>query len=89
MKYEDGRTVQVGDRVRLWEDCHGVVVCSFDTGDYSDDYPESEWDHLEEGVLVDSECVGLLHCRPDNGPTLELLPDETPEEDVPEEDDDA
>ena len=31
MKYADGRHVAIGDRVRLWGDEYGTVVCSIDT----------------------------------------------------------
>lgn len=61
MKYPDGKEVQLGDKVKLWEDCYGFVVASIETGEYSSDYPESEWAYLKAGVLIDSDRAGLIH----------------------------
>jgi hypothetical protein len=61
MQYPDGQTAHLGDRVQLWRDAEGVVVCSIDTGEYSPDYPESEWSYLSEGLLILSSEVGLIH----------------------------
>jgi hypothetical protein len=44
MKYANGQHVAVGDRVELWRDRQGIVVCSIDTGEFTVDYPKSEWD---------------------------------------------
>jgi hypothetical protein len=61
MRYPDGSTVHVGDKVRLWEGAFGEVVCSLDTGEYLDRFPESEWSYLEKGILVASPQAGLIH----------------------------
>jgi hypothetical protein len=36
MKYPDGQEVKLGDMVALGKDEQGIVVCSIDTGEYSD-----------------------------------------------------
>jgi hypothetical protein len=61
VKYRDGRVVHVGDRVLLGGGASGVVVCSIDTGEYTDLFPESEWSYLQNGVLIESPELGLLH----------------------------
>ncbi len=61
MKYRDGGEVSVGDRVRLWRGCEGVVVCSIDSGRYSDGYSKEDWAYLGKGVLVLSDKAGLIH----------------------------
>ena len=61
MKYPNGLTVEVGDKVELWEGCHGRVVASMDTSEYGDDYPAEEWAYLKKGVLIESDAAGLIH----------------------------
>lgn len=61
MKYADGQVIRVGDRLQLWDGNEGVVVCSFDTGEFSPSFPEGEWKHLRRGVLIDSIGAGLIH----------------------------
>ncbi|MES2538888.1 MAG: hypothetical protein V4632_23765 [Pseudomonadota bacterium] len=61
MKYSDGREVKLGDKVKLGEDSGGVVVCSIDTGEYSDDHPESAWGYLKKGVMISFPKYGLIH----------------------------
>jgi len=39
MKYPDGQEARLGDRVELWDQNEGTVVCSLDTNEYSPDYP--------------------------------------------------
>jgi hypothetical protein len=60
MKYLDGRTVMIGDRVRLGTD-DGVVVFSIDTGEYVDEFPKTEWEYLENGIMIDFPKLGLVH----------------------------
>jgi hypothetical protein len=72
MRYLDGREVRLGDRVKLWEDAYGVVVCSIDTDEYTTDYPKEAWGYLGEGVLIPSDVAGLTHyTQPDED--LELI----------------
>ena len=66
MKYPNGEMVRLGDRVRLWFDgngkaVEGQVVCSLDTKEFTQAYPESEWGYLTQGVLVLSTAAGLIH----------------------------
>jgi hypothetical protein len=60
MNYMDGQQIRVGDTVKLWGDCHGVVVASFDTGEFSEEFGK-EWNELKEGVLIRTNEVGLVH----------------------------
>lgn len=61
MKYSDGQEARMGDKVKLGEDEGGIVVCSIDTGEYSDDYPEAQWSYLKKGIMVDFPRYGLIH----------------------------
>jgi hypothetical protein len=61
MKYSDGQEVRLGDRVKLEQDDGGVVVCSIDTGEYSDDHPEAQWGYLGKGVMISFPRYGLIH----------------------------
>ncbi|VEA62820.1 Uncharacterised protein [Salmonella enterica subsp. salamae] len=62
MKYLNGVTVHINDKVRLWENCNGIVVCSIDTNEYSEEYPEADWKNtLKRGVLILSDQAGLIH----------------------------
>jgi len=61
MQYNDGRPVTVGDRVRLWENQYGVVVCSIDDAVYTADYPETAWAYLASGVLIRTDNGSLFH----------------------------
>ena len=61
MKYADGQEVRLRDRVKLGEDEGGIVVCSIDTAEYNDDYPEAQWSHLKKGVMISFPKYGLIH----------------------------
>jgi hypothetical protein len=61
MKYPNGRHVAVGDRVELWRGRQGTVVCSIDTGEFSDKYPKSEWDYLGSGVVIKTDSGDVFH----------------------------
>lgn len=61
MKYQNGDAVKAGDLVELWPGNQGEVMCSIDSGDYSAEFPESEWAYLKQGVLVRSTQAGLIH----------------------------
>ncbi len=72
MKYPDGQDVKLGDTVALKQDQQGVVVCSIDTGEYSDAYPLAQWNYLNSGVLIEFSSYGLIHYKePD--PDLRLV----------------
>jgi hypothetical protein len=62
MRYLDGREVRLGETVKLDSDAEGSVVCSIDTGEYSDGYPEAQWGYLGKGVMIDFPgTYGLIH----------------------------
>lgn len=61
MNYSDGKKVNVGDRVELWEKKFGYVVCSMDDGIYTDEFPESDWIYLKTGVIVKMDDGQLMH----------------------------
>ncbi len=60
MKYHDGQTIMVGDRVRLGPD-DGEVVFLIDADVYSDEFPKAEWKYLEQGIMVKFLGFGLVH----------------------------
>lgn len=71
LKYSDGASVRLGDRVQLGKEAYGEVVCSIDTDEYSKNFPRSEWSYLSKGVLVDSPQAGLIYYpEPDDDLTL-------------------
>ena len=61
MKYADGRRVAVGDRVKLWDDEYGIVVCSIDTKEFTKEYPEVAWAYLNLGILIKTDDGELFH----------------------------
>jgi hypothetical protein len=63
MEYPDGQEVRLGDTVTLGSDQQGIVVCSIDTGEYSDAYPRDQWSYLSTGVLIDFPSYGLIHYK--------------------------
>src|SRR5215469_3703663 len=63
MKYPDGQEVRVGDVVALGNNQQGIVVCSIDTGEYSDAYPRAQWGYLDTGVLIEFPSYGLIHYK--------------------------
>jgi hypothetical protein len=61
MKYADGRPAAVGDRVKLWDDEYGTVVCSIDTDEYTKKYPKGAWAYLNSGILIRTDDGELFH----------------------------
>jgi len=72
MKYRNGKTVKVGDKVKLWNNCYGAVVCSIDTNEYTNEYQEKDWKYLDEGILVFTNQAGLIH-YPEMEENIELI----------------
>ena len=66
MKYHNGRTVSVGDRVKLWHDQRATVVCSIDTREFTEDFPKEEWGYLGSGIIVKTDAGEIFHyAKPD------------------------
>ena len=61
MLFPDGVYVKLGDKVRLWNDSYGTVVCSIDTDEYTPSFPKAKWGYLETGILIKSDNVRLFH----------------------------
>ena len=66
MNNPDGQDVKLGDTVAIDKEQQGVVVCSIDTGEYSDDCPKAEWSYLNSGVLIKFPSYGLIHYKEPN-----------------------
>lgn len=39
----------------------GVIVADIDNHSYSDEYPQSDWEYLQTGFLINTQEAGLLH----------------------------
>jgi hypothetical protein len=61
MNYPDGEKIKVGDTLKLWDGCLGVVVCSIEDGEFSDNFSEDDWAYLKEGILIKTDSAGLVH----------------------------
>ncbi len=59
MKYFSKKTVQLGDRVKLWDE-RGEIVAILDIGAFSKDYPEKDWRHLQTGALVKTDSGEII-----------------------------
>ncbi|PKP76476.1 MAG: hypothetical protein CVT81_14520 [Alphaproteobacteria bacterium HGW-Alphaproteobacteria-3] len=58
-------TFRIGDRVTDGA-ITGKVVCLIGAGEFTSDYPASQWGYLESGLLVLSEDASLVYF-PDAG----------------------
>jgi hypothetical protein len=56
----DGKVLRVGARITC-DGMNGTVVCSIDTGEYSDRHSAAEWSYLGAGIMVDMDEFGLIH----------------------------
>lgn len=70
MRYSDGSEARLGDRVRIRNGEIGVVVVSIDTGEFSAEYKQSDWKHLNSGVLVRTEKGALVRFAEPLSPNL-------------------
>ncbi len=61
MKYRDGQTMKLGDRVQLWGDKFGEIVCIIEGGLFSDEFPEANWAYLKNGLLIKLDDGQLMH----------------------------
>lgn len=74
MNYATGEAVRLGDRVSLGQDSGGEVVFIIDTGEYSLDYPETQWGgHLKQGVMIHFPLYGLIHYETSIEPDVQLI----------------
>ena len=72
MHYPDGQLARLGDRLHLWDGAAGRVVCSLDTGEFSNEYQRDEWAYLGRGILILGDATGLMHCT-EPKPTFRLI----------------
>lgn len=70
MKYSDGTVARLGDRVRIINGDRGVIVACLDTGEFSPDYPETEWEPSETGVIVRTDKGALVQFEEPLPPNL-------------------
>ena len=61
MNYPNGDKIKLGDTLKLWDGCTGVVVFSIDDDQYSEDFSKKDWGYLKVGVLIDTDAAGLVH----------------------------
>lgn len=61
MRYTSGERIALGDKVQLWKGCVGTVVCDLDGGEFSELYPKSEWQYLQEGIVISCLEAGTIH----------------------------
>lgn len=61
MKYSDGTEAKIGDKIEFSDGSSGIVKCSIDANEYSEDHPKEQWAYLEKGIMVESEVMGVIH----------------------------
>ncbi len=61
MRYADSNEAKLGDVVVIDGKYRGVVVAVIDAGSYSENHPSEQWAYLGKGILVDTDCGGLVH----------------------------
>jgi hypothetical protein len=59
---------RVGEAIQLEDGLEGLVVCSIDRGEFSTDFPASDWAYLGCGILVQTVEAGLIHWIENPGP---------------------
>jgi hypothetical protein len=62
----DGKVIKLSDEIRLSGSDEGIVVADLDGGEFLAKYPEGEWGYLQEGVMVLSDQIGLVHLTKKN-----------------------
>ncbi|QKE63331.1 hypothetical protein HNE05_08125 [Aquipseudomonas campi] len=73
MNYIDGQTAMVGDEVLIDGRHKGIVVACIDSGQYTAQYPQSEWAYLVEGTLIDTDFGGLIHYKNSANESIALV----------------
>jgi hypothetical protein len=76
MKYPDGQTVHIGDKLLIDGD-EAVAVFSIDTGEFSETFPKDDWTYLKKGVMFQTKRLGLVFQEETSG-DLELLERKSP-----------
>lgn len=66
MKYPNGETVKLGDKVQLSNGDYGSIIFSIDTDEYSAEFPKIEWEYLNKGVMIKSNNGALIHYEDPN-----------------------
>lgn len=61
MKYAGNQTINTGDKVQLWKNKFGTVVCIIEDGEYSSSFPKKDWEFLENGFLIEMDDGELIH----------------------------
>ena len=61
MKYLSGQNIKLHDRVQLWKDRFGKVVCIIEDSLFSDEFPQADWAFLQKGLLVKLDDGQLIH----------------------------
>jgi hypothetical protein len=75
MKDFNGKNVRIGDRVRLWDQVLGTVVCDFDEQKYSELFQRESWMHLKVGLLIEIDNGKLIY-YPDSDEDFEIVSSE-------------
>ena len=52
-RYHSGDEIHVGDHVRYAAD-RGTIVFVIDRGEYSPEYPQSDWSHYGTGFMIET-----------------------------------
>ncbi len=75
MRYTDGREAMLGDRVIISGIHPGLVVANIDGQEYSPMHPKEQWEHLDSGILIDTDFGGTIHYQQFSlgGESIELL----------------
>jgi len=61
VKYLDGSEILVGDVVSIDGQHWGTVIASFDSRQFSEEFPEREWFGPDSGVVVSTDFAGVVH----------------------------
>ena len=62
MKYQDGSEIRAGDEILLDGGMTGVVLCCFDSSEYTPEFDYDNWlDLFKTGLMVDSDQIGLIY----------------------------
>jgi hypothetical protein len=72
VKDSNGKILRVGDRVKLWNQTFGKVVCDFDHQNYSESFTHKNWAHLKIGILIEKDDQKLIY-YPDSDEDLEII----------------